>query len=116
MIYPPPTRRHTDIVFGECGKGLTSAPPRVKKELTLLVKKAKLWWEEELELQASLARHPNDPKDPPSQRLLEARSFNKVQLMDNATASLLSALDSGNFIELDDDCDDELEDGSNDGD
>jgi hypothetical protein len=63
-----------------------------------------------------LAHHPNDPEDPPSQRLLEARSFNKVQLMDNATTCLLSTLDSGNFIELDDDCDDELEDGSDDDD
>jgi hypothetical protein len=61
-----------------------------------------------------LASHPNNPEDPPSQRLLEARSFNKMQLMENSTASLLSALDSRNFIELNDDCDDELEDGSDD--
>jgi hypothetical protein len=38
------------------------------------------------ELQASLVRHPNDPENVPGQRLLEARSFNKVQPMDNATA------------------------------
>jgi hypothetical protein len=40
------------------------------------------------------------------------RSFNKVQPMDDATACLLSTLDSDNFIELDNDNDDELEDGN----
>jgi hypothetical protein len=43
---------------------------------------------------------------------LEARSFNKVQPMDDATACLRSTLDRDNFIELDDDNDDELEEGS----
>jgi hypothetical protein len=43
---------------------------------------------------------------------LEARSFHKAQLMDNATACMLSAIDSGNFITLDDDEDDKLEDGN----
>jgi hypothetical protein len=59
----------------------------VKKELAPEVKKEELWWEEELELQALLVRHPDDPADKPDQRLLEARSFNKVQPMDNDTPS-----------------------------
>jgi hypothetical protein len=47
-------------------------------------------------------------EDAPSRRMLEARSFHKVQSMDGTTACLLSSIDSGNFIALDDDEDDEL--------
>jgi hypothetical protein len=43
---------------------------------------------------------------------LEARSFNKVQPMDDTTTCLLSALDSGNFIELDKNSGNELKDSS----
>jgi hypothetical protein len=57
------------------------------------------------------SRHPDDPEDAPDQRRLEVRSFHKVQSMDDATACLMSTLDSGNFIALDEDNDDELEDG-----
>jgi hypothetical protein len=42
--------------------------------------------------------------------MLVARSFDKVQLMDNDTVAWWSALDNGNFIALADDEDDEQED------
>jgi hypothetical protein len=82
----------------------------VKKEPTTPMKKKLLLWEKELDLQAQLVRHLDDPDYASGQRLLEARSFNKVQLMDDATACMLSTLDRGNFIELNDDIDDKLED------
>jgi hypothetical protein len=75
------------------------------------VKTEKLLWKKELKLQAT-SRHPDDPKDAPGQCKLEAQSFHKAQLMDDATACMLSAIDSGNFITLDDHEDDKLEDGS----
>jgi hypothetical protein len=37
-----------------------------------------------------MAHHPDDPMNASGQRLLEARSFNKVQLMDNDTTTLWS--------------------------
>jgi hypothetical protein len=43
---------------------------------------------------------------------LEARSFNKVQPMDDTDAALWLALNSGNFFDLDDEGDDKHEDGS----
>jgi hypothetical protein len=70
----------------------------VKKELASMVKKERLWWEEKLELQATLARHPDDLEDAPGKRLLEAMSFDKVQPMDDNTTTLWSALDIDNFI------------------
>jgi hypothetical protein len=79
------------------------------------VKKEKLWWKEELELQAAMARHPDDPKDMLGQFLLEARSFNKVQPMNNDTTAFLLALDNGNFKVLTDVEDDEQEDNIDDG-
>jgi hypothetical protein len=53
-----------------------------------------------------MACHPDDPVDAPGQRLLEARSFN-AQPMDDDTTVWCSALDSGNFINLADDEDNE---------
>jgi hypothetical protein len=70
----------------------------VKKELASVVKKERLWWEENLEFQATLARHPDDLEDTPVECLLEARSFNKVQPMDDNTTTLWSAPDIDNFI------------------
>jgi hypothetical protein len=59
-----------------------------------------------------LACHPVDPEDTPAQCLLEARSFNKVQPMDDTDATLWLALNSGNFFDLDNEGDDKHEDGS----
>jgi hypothetical protein len=78
------------------------------------VKKEKLWVEEEMELQAAMTCHPDDPADMSGQRLLDARSFNAVQPMDDDTAALWSALESGNFVNMADDEDDE-QDSSSDG-
>jgi hypothetical protein len=54
------------------------------------LKKEKLWWEEELELQALLVRHPDDPADTADQHFLEVRSFKKVQLMDDTRRLVVS--------------------------
>jgi hypothetical protein len=80
----------------------------VKKDPAPAVKKEKLWWEEELELQASLARHPDNPLG------REARSFNTVQPMDDDNTVWWSALDIGNFVNLADDEDDVQDGGSDD--
>jgi hypothetical protein len=72
------------------------------KEPTTWMKKEKLWWEKEPELAAC---HPDDSEDTSGLRLLETRSFQKVQPMDGATVCLMSAIDSGNFIALDSDAD-----------
>jgi hypothetical protein len=48
---------------------------------------------------------PQRLKDAPGQRLLEARSFEKVQPMDDATTYLMLAIDNDNFIALGDDDD-----------
>jgi hypothetical protein len=69
---------------------------RMEKEPTVKVKKdpapppmkESLWCEKELKLQALLACHPDNPEDVSGLRLLEVRSFNKVQPMDDATAHL----------------------------
>jgi hypothetical protein len=42
------------------------------------MKKKLLLWEKELDLQAQLVRHLDDPDYASGQRLVEARSFNKV--------------------------------------
>jgi hypothetical protein len=86
---------------------------KVGKEPASPVKEP-LWWEKELELQVQLARNSNDPEDARGQRLLDTvvQQGPALQPMDDATACLLSILDSDNFIELDNDNDDELEDGN----
>jgi hypothetical protein len=49
---------------------------------------------------AARARHPDDPADEPGLHLLQARSFNEAQPLDEATAVVWSAEDSGVVVEL----------------
>jgi hypothetical protein len=95
---PKPQPPHVFLCFYRAKE--IAVKVKVKKEPTPPMKKEKLWWEEEIELPAMLVRHLDDPEDALGQCLLEARSFSKVQPMDDDTASWWSALNSDNFIYL----------------
>jgi hypothetical protein len=49
---------------------------------------------------ANAALHPDDPADEPGLHLLQARSFNEAQPLDEATAVMWSAEDSGVIVDL----------------
>jgi hypothetical protein len=57
------------------------------------------WWVKEL-MMADAARHPDDPADEPGLHLLQARSFNEAQLLNEVIAVMWSTLDSGVIVDL----------------
>jgi hypothetical protein len=85
--------------------------PRVKKEAP--VKKVKdepkempapeederSWWVKEMAL-ADVARYPDNPTDEPGLHVLQARSFNEPQPMDETSALLWSVKESSVLVNL----------------
>jgi hypothetical protein len=51
-------------------------------------------------MMADTARHPDDPNDKPGLHLLQARSFNEAQPLDETTAVMWSAGDSNIIVNL----------------
>jgi hypothetical protein len=80
------------------------APVRMKKEAPVKDEPAaeedeRPWWVKEL-MMADAARHPDDPADEPVLHVLQARSYNEPQPLDEATTVMWSALDSGIVVDL----------------
>jgi hypothetical protein len=57
------------------------------------------WWVKEM-MMADPMCHPDDPADEPGLHLLQARSFNEAGPMDERTALLWSAEESGVLVDL----------------
>jgi hypothetical protein len=65
------------------------------------------WWVKEL-MMAVAARHPDDPANEPGLHVLQARSFNEAQPLDEATAVMWFTQDNGVIVDLTKDDDDDL--------
>jgi hypothetical protein len=82
------------------------ATPHVKKEvkdepkeIPAPKKDERPWWVKEMAL-ADTARYPDDPADKPSLYVLQAKSFNEPQPMDETSALLWPTEESGVLINL----------------
>jgi hypothetical protein len=57
------------------------------------------WWVKELAMM-DMARHPDDPADKPSLHVLQERSLNEPQPMDEMSTLVWSAEESGVLVDL----------------
>jgi hypothetical protein len=71
----------------------------VKEEMPALEKDECPWWVKELAM-ADMARHPDDLADEPGLHVLQAKSLNEPQPMDEASAFVWSAKESGVLVDL----------------
>jgi hypothetical protein len=69
----------------------------VKEEMQAPKEDERPWWVKEL-VMAATTRHPDDPEDEPGLHMLQARSLNEPQPMDETSTSFWSAAEQSGFL------------------